>query len=214
MAIDLVPQPVRQGRARRHQRDHDDRKRPQPLVARSHLGDCPQRRPRLSHYPARVAETGGELRAKQENLRRVVDPDQQDDQGSSSSETRRCTAVPEIEPDEQLPNREEQRRRDRTDPDIAKVLGVSRVTVYNIRKRYHHKGEQHILDVLHDEPRTGRPIQFDSTVEAKVTMIACSAPPQGTARWTLHLIAEKLIKLDLVDTISYESVRSILKKTS
>ena len=67
----------------------------------------------------------------------------------------------------------------RTDPDIAKVLGVSRVTVYNMRKRYHHKGEQHILDVLHDEPRAGRPIKFDSTVEAKVTMIACSDPPQG-----------------------------------
>lgn len=102
----------------------------------------------------------------------------------------------------------------RTDPAIAQVLGVSRVTIYNMRKKYHHKGAQHILDVLHDEPRGGRPVKFDSTVEAKVTMIACSEPPPGAARWTLHLIADKLVKLDVVDTISHESVRSLLKKTN
>ena len=101
-----------------------------------------------------------------------------------------------------------------TDADIAKVLGVSHVTIYNMRKKYHHKGEQHILDVLHDEPCGGRPMQFDSTVEAKVTMIACSEPPQGAARWTLHLIADRLVKLDVVETISHESVRTILKKTN
>jgi transposase len=99
-----------------------------------------------------------------------------------------------------------------TDADIANVLGVSHVTIYNMRKKYHHKGDQHILDVLHDEPRGGRPLKFDSTVEAKVTMIACSEPPPGAARWTLHLIADRLVKLDVVDTISYESVRTILKK--
>jgi putative transposase len=100
------------------------------------------------------------------------------------------------------------------DQDIEKVLGVSHVTIYNMRKKYQCKGVQHILDVLQDEPRGGRPMKFDSKVEAQVTMIACSAPPQGAARWTLQLIAEKLVKLDIVDTISHESVRSILKKTS
>jgi putative transposase len=102
----------------------------------------------------------------------------------------------------------------RKDQDIEKVLGVSRVTIYNMRKKYQSKGDQHILDVLQDEPRGGRPMKFDSKVEAQVTMIACSAPPQGAARWTLHLIAEKLVQLDMVDTMSHESVRSILKKTS
>jgi putative transposase len=100
------------------------------------------------------------------------------------------------------------------DQDIAKVLGVSRVTIYNMRKKYHHKGPQPLLDVLHDEPRGGRPLQFDSNVAAKVTMIACSEPPPGAARWTLHLIADKLVQLDTVDTISHESVRSLLKKTN
>lgn len=101
-----------------------------------------------------------------------------------------------------------------TDQDIAKVLGVSRVTIYHMRKKYHNKGPQPLLDVLQDEPRGGRPMQFDSTVAAKVTMIACSEPPPGAARWTLHLIADKLVQLGTVDTISHESVRSLLKKTN
>jgi hypothetical protein len=51
-------------------------------------------------------------------------------------------------------------------------------------------------------------------VEAKVTMMACAEPPPGAARWTLHLIADRLVQLDVVDTISHESVRTILKKTN
>ena len=98
-----------------------------------------------------------------------------------------------------------------TDADIAKVLGVSHVTISNMRKKYHHKGDQHILDVLHDEPRGGRPMKFDSTVEAKVTMIACSEPPPGAARWTLHLSADRLVKLDVVDTISYCTFRTLCR---
>ena len=56
--------------------------------------------------------------------------------------------------------------------------------------------------------------KLDSTVAAKVTMIAGSTPPEGAARWTLHLIADQLVKLDVVDSISHESVRSILKKAN
>ena len=51
------------------------------------------------------------------------------------------------------------------DQDIEKVLGVSRVTIYNMRKKYQSKGVQHILDVLQDEPRGGRPMKFDSKVD-------------------------------------------------
>src|SRR5262245_51255263 len=83
-----------------------------------------------------------------------------------------------------------------TDAHIAKVLGVSHVTIYNMRKKYHHKGDQHILDVLHDELRGGRPMKFDSTVEAKVTMIACCETTPGDASWPLHLIADSIVKLE------------------
>jgi putative transposase len=98
--------------------------------------------------------------------------------------------------------------------DIAKVLGVSCTTVSNVRKKYHQKEHDHILDFLRDAPRSGRPITLGSQVEANVSMIACSDPPEGYARWTLHLIADKLVALDVVETISHESVRSILKKTN
>ena len=97
--------------------------------------------------------------------------------------------------------------------ELTELLGVSRGTVYNVRKRYQQKAHAHILDLLQEGPRSGRPIKLDSGVEAKVTMIACSEPPAGRARWTLQLIADKLVKLEALDSISHESVRRLLKKT-
>jgi hypothetical protein len=70
------------------------------------------------------------------------------------------------------------------------------------------------LACIQDKPRSGRPLQFDSRVEAKVSLIACSQPPVGAAHWTLQLIADKLVKLEVVDSISHESVRQLLKKTN
>jgi putative transposase len=102
----------------------------------------------------------------------------------------------------------------RSEQDIATILGVSRGTIYNVRKKYLHKADEHILDVLHEAPRSGRPIKIDTRVEANVTMIACSDPPEGYGRWTLHMIADKLVQLKVVDTISHESVRRTLKKTN
>lgn len=102
----------------------------------------------------------------------------------------------------------------KNDQDIVKVLGISRATVYNIRKRYHQQKYDHMVEILSDKPRLGRPIAFDHKVEANVTMIACSQAPKGCARWTLHLIADKLVQLGVVDSISHESVRSLLKKTN
>lgn len=99
------------------------------------------------------------------------------------------------------------------DSDIARLLGLSRGTVYNVCQKYQTKGLSPLGGDLHDAPRSGRPLKFDSRVEAKVTMIACSEPPAGSARWTLHLIADKLVKLDVIDSISHESVRQLLKKT-
>jgi putative transposase len=102
----------------------------------------------------------------------------------------------------------------RKEQELTKLLGVSRGTVYNIGKKYQQKGHAAILDLLHDAPRSGRPITLDSRVEAKVTMIACSTPPTGRGRWTLQLIADKLVELAVTDSISHESVRRVLKKTN
>jgi transposase len=100
------------------------------------------------------------------------------------------------------------------DSEIARLLSTSRGTVYNARKRYRQKARAHLRKCLKDAPRSGRPLKLDSRVEAKVTMIACSDPPDGAARWTLHLIADKLVTLGEVDAISHESVRRLLKKTN
>jgi len=67
---------------------------------------------------------------------------------------------------------------------------------------------------LIDEPRTGRPIRIDGTMRAKITALACSETPDGRAKWSLQLLADKAVELELVETISPSKVRQILKKTS
>jgi putative transposase len=102
----------------------------------------------------------------------------------------------------------------RKEHELTKLLGVSRGTVSNIRKKYQRKGAVPLLALLQDAPRSGRPITLDSRVEAKITMIACSTPPSGRSRWTLQLIADKVVELAVTESISYESVRRALKKTN
>ena len=97
--------------------------------------------------------------------------------------------------------------------EIATVLGVSQPTVSHVRKTYQTQEQEHLVDLLQDDPRSGRPSTLDAQVEAKVSMLACSTPPEGCARWTLHLLADQLVKLEVVESISHESVRSLLKKT-
>jgi transposase len=101
----------------------------------------------------------------------------------------------------------------RKDKEIMTLLGVTRPTVSSMRKKYWEKGYKHIGDILPEAPRTGRPIEIDSRVAATISMIACSDPPAGCSRWTLHMIADRLVKLEVIDSISHESVRSVLKKT-
>lgn len=95
---------------------------------------------------------------------------------------------------------------------ISALLGVSGPTVSGMRKKYATTDYAHILDVLPDAPRSGRPLEIDSRLEAQIAMIACSEAPEGTSRWTLHLIADRLVQLDYIDSISHERVRQALKK--
>jgi len=100
------------------------------------------------------------------------------------------------------------------DQDIVALLGLSRPTVSAMRQKYAENPDVPILDLLPDAPRSGRPIRVDSRVEAHISMIACSEAPEGAARWTLHLIADQLVKLEVIDSISHERVRQALKKTA
>ena len=96
---------------------------------------------------------------------------------------------------------------------IADLLAVSLPTVYSMCKKYATQPYDDIIDLLPDASRSGRPLQIDSRMEAHIALIACSEAPEGAARWTLHMIADRLVELEVVDSISHERVRQALKKT-
>jgi transposase len=99
----------------------------------------------------------------------------------------------------------------RSDEEITRLLGVNRATVHRVRKRYRERGLQ---QTLMDQPRSGAPAKIDARVETTLTMLACSDPPEGYGRWTLQLLADKLVEVGVIESISLESVRAALKKTS
>ena len=98
-----------------------------------------------------------------------------------------------------------------TDEEITEILGVSLPTVHRIRKRYNEKG---LEGVLEDKARSGAPTKVDARVEAQLSMIACSDPPEGYKSWTLRLLANKLVEMELIDSIAPNTVRTLLKKTN
>lgn len=103
---------------------------------------------------------------------------------------------------------------EKSDDEIINALGVCRSAVCKLRKKFNKSKFSNIVELLQEKPRSGQPIKVDSIVESNVSMIACSDPPKGAARWTLELIVEKLVELKVVDSICLESVRKALKKTN
>jgi transposase len=94
---------------------------------------------------------------------------------------------------------------------IAETLSVSSTTVFNIKRRYQQEALQ---GAFFDKPRSGKPPTIDAAQRAKITALACSDAPEGHARWTLRLLADKAVQLGFVETISHNAVKEILKKTS
>lgn len=92
---------------------------------------------------------------------------------------------------------------------ISDLLDISMTTVYNLRKRYRQEGLQRTIN---EKARPGQPRKVTPEVEAEITAIACSEAPDGSVRWTVSLINERLIKLDI--RVHDESVRLALKKVS
>lgn len=102
----------------------------------------------------------------------------------------------------------EQRRKDR---EIAEIVRCSHGSVGNVRRRYLAGG---LNAALYDRPRPGATPKVSGEVEAQLVVLACSDPPAGHARWTLRLLANQLIELAVVDSISHVKVGELLKKTS
>jgi putative transposase len=93
---------------------------------------------------------------------------------------------------------------------VATTLGVDPDSVAAWRNGYRTQG----LECLNDAPRSGRPIRIDGTQRAKITALACSDAPEGHARWSLRLLAEKVVEAGFCEQISHTAVGNILKKTS
>jgi transposase len=95
--------------------------------------------------------------------------------------------------------------------EIAKRVETSAATVSRIRKRYAEEGlEQAIIE----KPRAGAPRRFNGDIRAKVTALACSDAPKGYGQWSLRLLADKMVEMEYVETISHMTIQDVLKKTT
>lgn len=96
------------------------------------------------------------------------------------------------------------------DREIAEVVGCCRETVETTRRRMVEGGIQKVL-----EPAKSKRVylrKLNGAQEAKLIALCCQSPPEGRVRWTLHLLADKLVELEIVDSISHEAVRQVLNK--
>ena len=95
---------------------------------------------------------------------------------------------------------------------IADALEVHVATVERVRQRFVEQGFDAALERKHPD-KPARPIKLDGRAEAQLIALACSAPPEGRAAWTMQLLADKLVELEVIESISDETVRTTLKKT-
>lgn len=101
----------------------------------------------------------------------------------------------------------------RSDEHVAKALHCHGNTVRNVRQRFVEQGLEAAL-VRKKQSKPSRQRLLDGAKEAHLIALRCGPPPQGQGRWTLQLLADKLVELNVVDSISYETVRQTIKKTS
>jgi transposase len=95
---------------------------------------------------------------------------------------------------------------------FASTLNISASTIERVRQRFVEEG---LEQALNRQPQSQyKPRRLDGEQEARLIAITCSTPPSGCSHWTLRLLAEQLVELEGVETISYETVRQTLKKTN
>lgn len=96
------------------------------------------------------------------------------------------------------------------DEEIASITKCCPATVQNTRQKFSEEGFDKTLS---EKPRSGRPEKLQGKAKAHLIALACSSPPEGRAVWTLRLLANNCVTLDLVEDISHETIRKVLKKT-
>lgn len=99
-----------------------------------------------------------------------------------------------------------------TNEQISKILKVGMRTIDRVKKKFIDEGFEGVLD----RRATSRVYETksDGDVEAKLVALCCSEPPKGFAKWSLRLLADKMVELKYVESISHVTVRSVLKKTN
>lgn len=95
--------------------------------------------------------------------------------------------------------------------EIAQVLKISMKKIDRVKKRFVEEG----IDIAIDGRRGGRTYKkiADGDFEAHLIALSCGKPPEGRSRWTLRLLAEKVVELNYADSVSHETIRRVLKKT-
>lgn len=99
-----------------------------------------------------------------------------------------------------------------TDEKISEALDVNKATIERMRKHFVEEGLENVLKGRYGNRKYSR--KLDGKQEAQLIAMTCSEPPPGRSRWTLHLLADGMVKLKHVDSISHETVRQTLKKMS
>jgi transposase len=94
-------------------------------------------------------------------------------------------------------------------PTVAENLSVCSNTVRNVARRYMDDG---LEAALFDQPRSGQPELLDTKQKQRIIAMVCADPPQGRARWTLHLIVEEACRMKIVSSISHETIRRLLQE--
>jgi transposase len=98
------------------------------------------------------------------------------------------------------------------DEEVAEAVEVSQPTVSRVRKQYFEEGMEAALN--RRPPNRHYHRKLDGEQQARLVALACSEPPKGQARWSLRLLADRMVELEVVEEISYQTVRRTLKKTS
>lgn len=99
-----------------------------------------------------------------------------------------------------------------TDEDVAAAYGCTTRSLENWRKQAVESGPLSLLERKSRRPPVAK--KLDGEKEARLVTLACSEPPEGRCRWTLRLLAERLVELEVVDAVSHETVRRTMKKTT
>ena len=99
------------------------------------------------------------------------------------------------------------------DERISEALEVGLSTIARVRRRFVEGGLEAALGRKRQD-RPSRPRKFDGRAEARLIALACSQPPEGYAGWSLRLLADRLVELEVVESVSPETVRQVLKKTN